>query len=146
MLIFEWHPYGTLHDVLKENKDGQMVSIEQLLQYAISLCDGLTHLHSIKYGTNGKLDRATVLEQRLFRHLQAANGALRYQKLEHFGQNEWRMLLVGLQPRRSLPSVRSLRSLTRTEIDFFLQANAGDSRRRHRASLPPRRHQAVHAA
>ena len=52
--MFEWHPCGTLHDVLKENKNGQVVTIEQLLQYSISLCDGLAHLHSIKYGTNGK--------------------------------------------------------------------------------------------
>ncbi|CAF1190004.1 unnamed protein product [Rotaria sp. Silwood1] len=52
MLIFEWHPYGTLYDVLRENKNKQFITIEQLLQYSISLCDGLAHLHSIKYGTN----------------------------------------------------------------------------------------------
>jgi serine/threonine protein kinase len=53
MLIFEWHANGTLHDVLKDNKNEQVVTIEQLFQYSISLCDGLAHLHSIKYGTNG---------------------------------------------------------------------------------------------
>ena len=53
MLIFEWHPFGTLFDILKENKNKQLVSVERLLQYSISLCDGLAHLHSIKYGTNG---------------------------------------------------------------------------------------------
>ncbi|CAF1334455.1 unnamed protein product [Adineta steineri] len=52
MLIFEWHPSGTLHDILQENKTKQFVTIEQLFQYSISLCDGLAHLHSIKYGTN----------------------------------------------------------------------------------------------
>ncbi|CAF4475697.1 unnamed protein product, partial [Rotaria sp. Silwood2] len=52
MLIFEWHPCGTLYDVLKENKTKQFITIKQLLQYSISLCDGLAHLHSIKYGTN----------------------------------------------------------------------------------------------
>lgn len=56
MLIFEWHPLGTLYDVLKENKNEQLVSVEQLLQYAISLCDGVAHLHSMKYGTNGTKD------------------------------------------------------------------------------------------
>lgn len=55
MLIFEWHPYGTLYDVLKESHDEKAVTIEQLLQYSISLSDGLAHLHSIKYGTNGKI-------------------------------------------------------------------------------------------
>ena len=53
MLIFEWHPYGTLYDVLKDNKNQRMLTIEQLLQYSISLTDGLAHLHAIKYGTNG---------------------------------------------------------------------------------------------
>ncbi|UJR09348.1 hypothetical protein I4U23_013591 [Adineta vaga] len=52
MLIFEYHSNGTLHDVLSENRNGSMITIEQLLQYSISLCDGLAHLHSIKYGTN----------------------------------------------------------------------------------------------
>ncbi|CAF1390126.1 unnamed protein product [Adineta ricciae] len=52
MLIFEYHPNGTLHDVLKGNKSDQMITIEQLLQYSISLCDGLAHLHAIKYGTH----------------------------------------------------------------------------------------------
>ncbi|CAF3047764.1 unnamed protein product [Rotaria socialis] len=52
MLIFEWHPYGTLYDVLKENRNESFITIEQLLQYSISLSDGLAHLHSIKYGTN----------------------------------------------------------------------------------------------
>ena len=51
MLVFEYHPKGTLYDVLK---DKEVLTIEQLFQYSISLCDGLTHLHSIKYGTNGK--------------------------------------------------------------------------------------------
>lgn len=55
VLIFEWHPYGTLYDFLKENKSEQTIKVEQLLQYSISLCDGLAHLHSIKYGTNGMI-------------------------------------------------------------------------------------------
>jgi hypothetical protein len=54
MLIFEWHPHGTLYDVLKDNKNQRMLTIEKLLQYSISLSDGLAHLHTIKYGTNGK--------------------------------------------------------------------------------------------
>jgi len=53
MLIFEWHPDGTLYDVLKENKTKNILTIEKLLQYSISISDGLAHLHSIKYGTNG---------------------------------------------------------------------------------------------
>jgi serine/threonine protein kinase len=53
MLIFEWHPSGTLYDVLKQNKIEQFLTIKNVLQYSISLCDGLAHLHSIKYGTNG---------------------------------------------------------------------------------------------
>jgi len=57
MLIFEWHPCGTLHDVLKENQ--QVRTIKQLFQYSISLCDGLAYLHSIKYGTNGKKKKET---------------------------------------------------------------------------------------
>ncbi len=54
MLIFEWHPHGTLYDILKDNKNQRMLTIEKLLQYSISLSDGLAHLHTIKYGTNGK--------------------------------------------------------------------------------------------
>ncbi|CAF0953227.1 unnamed protein product [Rotaria sordida] len=52
MLIFEYHPYGTLYDVLKKIQNEQVITIKQLLQYSISLCDGLAYLHSIKYGTN----------------------------------------------------------------------------------------------
>ncbi len=63
MLIFEWHQKGTLHDVLKENKAEQMITVKQLLQYSISLCDGLAHLHSIKYGTNG-MKNEPILGQR----------------------------------------------------------------------------------
>ena len=54
MLIFEWHPYGTLYDVLKYQRHEQVLSMEKLFQYAISLCDGIAHLHAMKYGTNGK--------------------------------------------------------------------------------------------
>ena len=54
MLIFEWHPYGTLHDVLKENPSEQILTIEQVFRYAISLADGLAHLHAIKFGANGR--------------------------------------------------------------------------------------------
>jgi len=50
ILIFEWHPCGTLYDVLKADPS---ITKEKLFQYSISLCDGLAHLHSIKYGTNG---------------------------------------------------------------------------------------------
>jgi serine/threonine protein kinase len=53
MLIFEWHPYGTLHDVLKEKKAAELLPMEKVWQYSTSLADGLAHLHSIKYGTNG---------------------------------------------------------------------------------------------
>lgn len=53
ILIFEWHPSGTLYDVLKENKTHEILTIEKLFQYSISLCDAVAHLHSIKYGTNG---------------------------------------------------------------------------------------------
>ena len=52
MLIFEWHPYGTLHDLLKENKNE--LTIERVLQYSTSLADGLAHLHAMKYGTHGR--------------------------------------------------------------------------------------------
>jgi serine/threonine protein kinase len=55
ILIFEWHQCGTLYDVLKDN---EFLTIDQLFRYSISLCDGLAHLHSIKYGTNGKNFRA----------------------------------------------------------------------------------------
>lgn len=54
MLIFEWHPYGTLYDVLK---DEQYLPMEKLFQYAISLSDGLAHLHAMKYGTNGRKNK-----------------------------------------------------------------------------------------
>jgi serine/threonine protein kinase len=54
ILIFEWHEDGTLYDVLKKNKNKPILTIDKLLQYSISLCDGLAHLHAIKYGTNGK--------------------------------------------------------------------------------------------
>jgi len=53
MLITEWHEKGTLYDVLRNNQQQKInFSIEQLFQYSISLCDGLAHLHSIKYSTN----------------------------------------------------------------------------------------------
>jgi serine/threonine protein kinase len=61
MLIFEWHPYGTLYDVLKDNKSKQSLTIEQLLQYSISLCDGIAHLHSIKYGTNSTKQKKIII-------------------------------------------------------------------------------------
>lgn len=54
MLIFEWHPHGTLYDVLKDERHKQYLSMEKLFQYAISLCDGIAHLHAMKYGINGK--------------------------------------------------------------------------------------------
>jgi hypothetical protein len=59
-LIFEWHPYGTLHDFLKDNKNEQGVSTEKMLQYSISLTDGLAHLHSIKYGTHGMIKEYSI--------------------------------------------------------------------------------------
>jgi len=52
MIITEWHPNGSLHDILRENKDQQILTIERMLQYSISICDGLAHLHVIKYGTH----------------------------------------------------------------------------------------------
>jgi hypothetical protein len=62
MLIFEWHPAGTLDDVLNENQKIQKrITIEQLMQYSISLADGLTHLHAIKYGTHGKINDTNLL-------------------------------------------------------------------------------------
>lgn len=54
ILIFEWHPLGTLDDVLKKNQ--QTLTKEKLCQYSIALADGLAHLHSMKYGTNGEKD------------------------------------------------------------------------------------------